>query len=162
MVETVGPLLCIIIHLKFGQKVHHNFWIRSTPPPFCPKFKNHLIHKKCPKTFGLFWNPPFPSWKKAKLKILFFWKASLANQPICLVIQNRRYFWTNGAIYKFSRNKNVQQLFYILVFMIVSIFFYRFWPWWEGRGEGGGPPADITTYRLNRPCGRFSEQFWNI
>ena len=57
---TFGTLLCILIHPIFWQKVSQNFWIWSNPPPFLPKIPKMLVHKKCPKTFGLLRNPPPP------------------------------------------------------------------------------------------------------
>ena len=50
---------------KIWTKVSQNFWIMSPPPFFGPNFKK-LVHKKCPKTFGLFRNPHPFLWQKSK------------------------------------------------------------------------------------------------
>ena len=73
-----GTLLCILIHPIFWQKVSQNYWNWSNPhPPFLPKIPKMLLHKKCPKSFGLPWNPPPPLINKVQIKAAFFLRPSL-------------------------------------------------------------------------------------
>ena len=75
-----GTFLCPISPNIWG-KVPQNFWIWSTPHPFVPKIPKWLVHKKCPKTFGLLRNPPAPLWKKSIRKLPFFLRTSLITDP---------------------------------------------------------------------------------
>ena len=129
---TFGTLLCILIHPIFWQKVSQNFWIWSTPPPFLPKIPKILVHKKCPKTFGLLRNPP--PMDEVQIKAAFFcWDAPLK------VCQNLQPAWqpTVQAQLPPSLQMELQE----------------YWISWRGceqsRTERTLPP---TSQQIPRPC----------
>ena len=71
--ETFATLLGILIHPTFWQKKVSQKLLNLVKPPTLST-KNS---KKCPKFFGLLWNPPTPLWTKSKLKLHFFQEALL-------------------------------------------------------------------------------------